>query len=667
MSDGQDDNWVERRKEMERRQAAAGGMMSRVLLIVAWFKGLYGVDGTREAVGQSVREQRIGLKERLVAFCASIRYTVNLFSNPIFVKQTRVRLRLRLAIAWGLLYLMFVGFVYLMAYFLVDKLSAFGDINPSRAAFFALFVLQCVILMGFGTHAVAWGIAYERSKGLIDYQRMTPMSPVSKIVGYMFGLPVREYFLFLLTLPFVLYSMVQGEIAFVDLVRLYSVFFASVWVYHLTGIVVGMVAEKPWRAAMAAPSIVFTLYVMLPFLSVAGVDFLDYMTVRPAMKVYIADYLPGIATSIDTMKLFGGGDYFGEATFVDVGHVMFYEAEISSTWFSLLLQGGLLTVLLIIVYRKWVDDDNLPFSKWLSVMFFGFVQFLILGGYWQFFTDAEMVRAKCMKWEGLSKDSNLFAGFSGEAALFIMLMITYLFVSMTMHLMMIFVSSPCKFLYARGIRYARKKGLHYVPMFSDGSSSFGFGMVNLAVVAFVYFKMVSMAQLSGMYFGNDMGVSTGSAIALYLPLVGFVLIGLYTQAFGEIIGHRPFSFMLCFFWVGPLFYYALSGIANNLISEHSVTVGSFSPIVGGAYAVTGMFEKEVEELKQHLPLFIDESLWVTLGVSGVLAVGSVVWLFIRQSRIREVEYERPLGSYDDPLPALIGGGSINIDKPKNRK
>ncbi len=667
MNQGDDKNWVDRCKEIERKRQESGGAMAKVMLLINWLTGLYRVDRNDDSVADSA-EERVNLKGRLRAFLVSIKYTLNIFENPLFIKQVRVRLRLKLALAWGVLYLMFVGFVYLMAYLLVDKLPDFSELNPSRAAFFALFVLQCVIMMGFGTHAVAWGIAYERSKGLIDYQRMTPMSPASKIVGYMFGLPVREYFLFLLTLPFVLFSMIQGEIALWDMMRLYAVLFTSVWVYHLTGIVVGMVAEKPWRAAMAAPTIVFSLYVMLPFLSVAGVDFLDYMTVRPAMKVYISEYLPGIASALETLKMFGKGDYFGGTTFEHVGHVIFYEYEIGSTLFSLMLQGALLSVLGVIVYRKWVDEDNLPFSKWLTVIFFGFVQFLILGGYWQFFTNGEMVEDKCLRWEHAVKENNLFEGFNGESALFMMLMYTYLFASMTMHLMMVYVSSPCKYLYARGIRYARKKGLHYVPMFSDGSSSFGFGMVNIAIVSFVYYKMVSMAQLSGLYFGEDVTGSAGSAMVLYLPLIGFVLVGLYTQALGEIIGHRPFSFLLCLFWVGPLFYFALSGIAKDEITEHGVMMGSFSPIVGGAYVVVGMFEAEVIELQgRNVPLYIDESLWVLLGVSGVLAVGSVVWLFLRQSRIREAEYERPLGSYDDPIPALIGGGGISIDKAKDRK
>ena len=76
-----------------------------------------------------------------------------------------------------------------------------------------IFFVQGVILMFMGTGAVASGIANERDSGVLDYQRITPMGPMRKIVGYLFGLPVREYFLFALTLPFVAYGTVRGGIA----------------------------------------------------------------------------------------------------------------------------------------------------------------------------------------------------------------------------------------------------------------------------------------------------------------------------------------------------------------------------------------------------------------------------------------------------------------------
>ena len=53
----------------------------------------------------------------------------------------------------------------------------------------------------------------ERDEGVIDYQRLIPMSPLSKVLGYLFGLPVREYVMFLATLPFTGWALVARAVS----------------------------------------------------------------------------------------------------------------------------------------------------------------------------------------------------------------------------------------------------------------------------------------------------------------------------------------------------------------------------------------------------------------------------------------------------------------------
>ena len=84
-----------------------------------------------------------------------------------------------------------------------------------------------------------------KETGLLDYQRMTPMSPFSKIGGYLFGLPAREYFMFFLTIPFLIHCVIVGKLPWLNIVHLYSVFFCSVLFYHLTAHVIGLVVPPP--------------------------------------------------------------------------------------------------------------------------------------------------------------------------------------------------------------------------------------------------------------------------------------------------------------------------------------------------------------------------------------------------------------------------------------
>ena len=77
----------------------------------------------------------------------------------------------------------------------------------ARDAFYPILFFQMVILLFMGTGSVAGGISRESADGMIDYQRLTPMTPLAKIVGYLFGLPVREYVLFAVTLPFTIFCI----------------------------------------------------------------------------------------------------------------------------------------------------------------------------------------------------------------------------------------------------------------------------------------------------------------------------------------------------------------------------------------------------------------------------------------------------------------------------
>ncbi|SVB21491.1 uncharacterized protein METZ01_LOCUS174345, partial [marine metagenome] len=139
-----------------------------------------------------------------------------------------------------------------------------SPINGARAAFPVLLIAQGFILLFLGTGRVASGTAEEREIGLLDYQRMTPMNPFAKIVGYLFGLPAREHFMFILTLPFLLHAVIVGEISPGKTLHLYTVFFSCVLLYHLTAHVTGLVISKPRATSWVSRMVVLGLYVILP-------------------------------------------------------------------------------------------------------------------------------------------------------------------------------------------------------------------------------------------------------------------------------------------------------------------------------------------------------------------------------------------------------------------
>ena len=210
--------------------------------------------------------------------------------NPLILKGIRENLRLKHLIAAGLFSLIICSTVYLTAFLEGSDGKNKYDIktkewtkeegspvNGARYAFTFLLGLQGFYLMFLGTGRVASITAEERESGLLDYQRMTPMNPLSKIIGYIFGIPAREYYMFFFTLPFLLHSILAGELPWGNVIQLYSVFFCSVILYHLTAHAVGLVVPKPRAASWVSRIVVLGLYVVLPGLGQAGISFLSFL------------------------------------------------------------------------------------------------------------------------------------------------------------------------------------------------------------------------------------------------------------------------------------------------------------------------------------------------------------------------------------------------------
>ena len=118
-----------------------------------------------------------------------------LHKNPILLRYMRSRLRWSGLSAALILTLVVTVFTFLISFNLALPQALDSSVNAYRAAFLPVFLIQVIIIMFLGTGAVASGITQEFEDGMVEYQRLSPMSPMAKIVGYLFGLPIREWFL----------------------------------------------------------------------------------------------------------------------------------------------------------------------------------------------------------------------------------------------------------------------------------------------------------------------------------------------------------------------------------------------------------------------------------------------------------------------------------------
>ena len=478
--------------------------------------------------------------------------------NPLILRGLRERLRPKHLVAAGLFSLIICSTIYLTAYFngsqgewrLVEgtdewQQSESSPVDGAHKAFTWLLGLQGFFLMFLGTGRVASITAEEKESGLLDYQRMTPMNPFSKITGYLFGVPVREYYMFARTLPFLLHSIVTGELSLENVLHLYFVFFSSVALYHLTAHVIGLVVPKPRAASWVSRIVVLGLYFFLPIFGQAGISFLSFLTILPT---YFGKVLPEL-TALESTSYRSW-----ENELVDFWqNVPFFTTKISPSLFTLIMQGLILTALLVTAHRKWRNDALPAFSKPSGLIVFVVFQFLLLGSLWPFFAEG---KASGLLGENFSLENT-------REGLFILLFVQSVYFGLSLLGILTLVNTCCpdRHLHLKGKQRAQRLGLPGIPRLADESRGTWFVLVLGAMVCAVHAVLLSLAQDSALFFvayGSnwesllDPTPVQVSPLAYLLPAVLVLSCATYLQAARELwfsLGFWGFAGLL---WITPV-------------------------------------------------------------------------------------------------------------------
>lgn len=457
--------------------------------------------------------------------------------NPIILRGVRERLRIKHLIAAGLFSLIVSATVYFTAY--LDEAGGGWQGEPSpvrgaRHAFTFLLSLQGFYLMFLGTGRVAAITAEEKESGLMDYQRMTPMNPFSKILGYIFGLPAREYYMFALTLPLLLHCIIVGELSIDNVLHLYFVFFSSVVLYHLTAHVIGLVVPKPRAASWVSRIVVLGLYVFLPAFGQAGISFLSFLTILPT---YFGKILP------ELISLENSDYYRWEDDMIAFWKdVPFFETQISPSVFTLIMQGLILAALLITAYRKWRNESLPAFSKTSGIIIFAVFQFLLLGSLWPFFSEGEASGL-------LGENFSLAEENDNDDGLFILLFVQSIFFGLSLLGILTLVNTCCpdRHLHLKGTQRANRLGLSSIPMTADESRGTWFVLTLSVMVCGVHGILLSQAVATDLFFSIKPELT-----AFYLPSLLVIACGLYLQAARELWFFLGFWGFVGLLWITPL-------------------------------------------------------------------------------------------------------------------
>lgn len=483
------------------------------------------------------------------------------WQNPIFARYCRSRLRMR---GLGISLLITV----LLAGFIVALASSSGvrsqmtPADAARMAIIPLLVIQGIILFILGTAQVAGGMTAERDEGVIDYQRLIPMSPLSKVLGYLFGLPVREYVMFLATVPFTTWSLWRGQVAWEVWLPLYGVVFTSALLYHFTGLLTGTVARNRRWAFLASIGLVFCLYTVVPQMAKFGLVFFKYLTITPVFEESLPGLLPASAGAVIkvTQRL--------------APTVKFFNLDFSEAVFTVFSQGGLILTFVVMLCRKWRRTESHLLGKLWASGFFVWIHILLLGNALPLIEPGNLFPTRAFSylvrvmpdWTPQPAEAVVMSGIYGLVTLLLIFVLSG-------------IITPSAHHQIRGWRRARKQGVSALPWLADAATAF-WAVLFMAIVGAVGWFLFTRALVESRWF-------PGHAVPLHtLAFFAGVLLmgGLGFQTLLEGKGGRAVVLVAIFVGVVPLMAgTVLAAISDRMIPLASWLIG-ISPLSMPFYA-----------------------------------------------------------------------------------
>ena len=478
-----------------------------------------------------------------------------LWRNPIFHRYRRSRLRLSSLITGVLLYGGTSLLFYLMALGFTVTQTDLPFEQTAVYPFGFLVLLQIFILNFVGTGEVAAGMARESVDEVLTYQRLTPLGPATKIIGYLFGLPVRQFYHFFLTLPVTVIIILTGQIPAEIWVPIYAVLFTSTFMFYLLAMSVGFIMGKRF-SALISQGLVALLYFALPQLSNFGFIIFEYLTIRPALFAAANKMLPKV-------KMFEHDQY-----------ALFYNWEVSHTVYCIVLQCLISWVFYSLMLRRWRLESSHLLSKLQCVAIVIILHVIILGGVWANTSNGSMLDVKiqartpemAVLQQTISENVELIAA---------TVLSLYGLIGFSFAILLQYIYTPDKFRYLAGLRERKNQVRTPYAVLSDSASGIPTSVlitVITTVAWLVYSEHLSRSPEVAKFIAEE------SWAPVDCMLIAVSVTTLLAHGFSlECLGKKLNATIACFTWVTPLAV-ALLLSAWNFGEKASSFIYGFSPL-----------------------------------------------------------------------------------------
>jgi hypothetical protein len=479
---------------------------------------------------------------------------VRLWSNPPFLRFCRSRLRFRKSVFWCLLTLIVTTFVVTLIY-----IGRTNSLTPpqdaARSAWIPILIIQGLILMVKGTGSVSAGLIQDKIDQTLDYQRLTPLTPIRSLVGYVFGLPVLEYVMFTLTLPHLVAIIVIGAIPLSTVLSVYLAFFVCVVLYHMTGIAAGMVMRRwIWGYLLSIFLVIFVNVILPTFISQLGFKLFQHLSVWPVIGQKVLPLLVSEAAFARVTQ----NPFFSMSD-----GVPFFNWTLSPFIFTLLLQGVLITTFAVMALRRWQSSTKHSLSKPYALCFLaGFIAVLI-GNLWPIITRQYMPFALF----GERDIEDL-----GEVVT-IALPLAYSLVTWLLCFILFSIVIPSHHAYVRGVRRAVKLERAAARPWEDDAGSVAV-MAVFTLVALAGFWVI-FHQIAASGFLDTFRASIHGFWRL--PLA-FGLVVFYSALLLQVFEIKPTVLVVLLLWFVPILAAIVLAAAAQDVSGPLAVVASISPL-----------------------------------------------------------------------------------------
>jgi hypothetical protein len=542
-----------------------------------------------------------------------------LWDNPIFRRYCRSRLRPQGLGVSLLLTVLIAGFIVALTHSIGAR-GQLTEVDVARAAVIALLFLQWFILFILGTAQVAGGMTAERDEGVIDYQRLIPMSPLAKTLGYLIGLPVREHVMFLVTLPFTAWSLWRGQVEWRVWLPLYAIVLSSTLLYHFAGLLTGTVVRNRRWAFLASIGLVFSLYTVIPQMANFGLVFFKYLTVTPVFR----ESLPGLLP-VDAGAVVRAGQSLAPT-------VKFFGLDFSEAVFTVFSQGGLILTFVVMLCRKWRSAAAHLLEKTWAVGFFIWIQILLLGNALPLIEPGNLFPSRgfnrmirvMLDWQPKPEEAVLMSGIYGLMTLVLLFILTA-------------IITPSRDEQLRGWRRARKLGMASLAASSDAATSTVHTMVMALAGAAGWYWFTHELVGSRWFPGQELPLSVFCYFAVMM-----LACGLMFQALLEKSGGRAIGLAGILFGVVPIMAGMVLGVISDPLIPAGVWLTGISPASMPFYAAGSLLP--IAELPTEAARAMPRAFQFWLVVSTITAV----WLLLRLRQSRRMMREEAAHGTTDP-------------------